>query len=211
MPTTSSDAFFDTNINNVTLHVPSGSISQYRTTSPWNGFKNIVSVVPVYKLTYIVDGKEYKSYEYEEGKSITPEPSPAKDGYCFSGWSEIPETMPAHDVTVTGSFLLKPICATPTITILANGKVKVESATEGATCITNITATNAEPLTNGEISLNIPLTVYTVTAYATKEGYEDSEVATSTFRWEKTEGDMNGDGMVNIIDVVKLVNMILGN
>ena len=27
-----------------------------------------------------------------------------KKGYTFSGWSEIPETMPAHDVTVTGSF-----------------------------------------------------------------------------------------------------------
>ena len=59
--------------------------------------------------------------------------------------------------------------------------------------------------------MNTPLIVYTVTSYATAEGYEDSEVATSTFRWEKTEGDMNGDGMVNIIDVVKLVNMILGN
>ena len=102
-------------------------------------------------------------------------------------------------------------CEKPTITFLANGKVKVECATEGATCVTNITASNAEPLTDGEISLNTPLTVYTVTAYATAEGYEDSEVATATFRYEKTEGDMNGDGVVNISDVVKLVNMILGN
>lgn len=101
-------------------------------------------------------------------------------------------------------------CSPPIITILANGKIKVESATEGATCITTITASNAEPLTDGEISLTTPLVVYTVTSYATAEGYEDSEVATSSFRWEKTEGDMNGDGQVNISDVVKLVNMILG-
>ncbi len=29
---------------------------------------------------------------------------PVKEGYTFSGWSEVPETMPAEDVTVTGSF-----------------------------------------------------------------------------------------------------------
>lgn len=101
-------------------------------------------------------------------------------------------------------------CEKPIITILANGKVKVECATEGATCVTNITASNAEPLSDGEISLNTPLIVYTVTSYATKEGYDDSEVATATFRYEKTEGDMNGDGMLNITDVIHLVNMILG-
>ena len=100
-------------------------------------------------------------------------------------------------------------CVKPVITLLANGKIKVESATEGATCVTNITSSNAEPLTDEEISLNTPLTVYTVTSYATKEGYNDSEVATATFRYEKTEGDMNGDGMLNITDVIHLVNMIL--
>ena len=29
---------------------------------------------------------------------------PSKDGYVFSGWSEIPETMPNHDVTVYATF-----------------------------------------------------------------------------------------------------------
>ena len=57
-----------------------------------------------YKLTYIVDGEEYKSYELEFGTAITPEADPTKEGYTFSGWSEIPATMPAHDVTVTGTF-----------------------------------------------------------------------------------------------------------
>lgn len=102
-----------------------------------------------------------------------------------------------------------PKCEKPNFTILSNGKIKVESATEGATCVTNITASNAEPLTDGEISLNTPLNVYTVTAYAIKEGFDDSEVATATFRYEKTEGDMNGDGQVNVSDVVQLVNTIL--
>ena len=100
-------------------------------------------------------------------------------------------------------------CEKPTITFLANGKIKVESATEGATCVTTITASNAEPLTDSEINLSTPLTVYTVTAYATANGYADSDVATATFRWEKTANDINGDGVVNISDVIQLVNIIL--
>ncbi len=44
-------------------------------------------------------------YSLQEGKTITPEPAPSKGGYTFSGWSEIPETMPDHDVTITGTFI----------------------------------------------------------------------------------------------------------
>ena len=57
-----------------------------------------------YKLTYMVDGVEYKSYEINYATAITPEAEPTKEGYTFSGWSEIPETMPANDVVVTGTF-----------------------------------------------------------------------------------------------------------
>ena len=57
-----------------------------------------------FKLIYKVDGEVYKSYNVEYGRTIIPEPAPTKEGYTFSGWSEIPATMPAHDVTVTGSF-----------------------------------------------------------------------------------------------------------
>ena len=59
-----------------------------------------------YKLTYQVDGVEYKYSEVAYGSTITPEAEPTKEGYTFSGWSEIPETMPAHDVTVTGTFIV---------------------------------------------------------------------------------------------------------
>ena len=59
-----------------------------------------------YKLIYMVDDREYKSYEIEYSSSITPETEPTKEGYTFSGWSEIPSTMPAKDVTITGNFTL---------------------------------------------------------------------------------------------------------
>lgn len=57
-----------------------------------------------YKITYLVDGEEYKTYDVKYGAIITPESEPRKEGFTFSGWSAIPETMPAQDITITGSF-----------------------------------------------------------------------------------------------------------
>lgn len=57
-----------------------------------------------YKLTYKVDGEVVSETDVEYGTGIIAMEEPVKEGYTFSGWSEIPETMPAHDVEVTGSF-----------------------------------------------------------------------------------------------------------
>ena len=105
VPKTDSFVFEDSSIKSATLHVPEASISSYGTNWPWKNFKTIVKIdMPKHTLTYVIDGEEYKKYELEEGATITPEPAPTKEGYSFSGWSEIPETMPAKDVTITGTF-----------------------------------------------------------------------------------------------------------
>lgn len=44
VPSSDNDAFFSSNYANATLHVPSASISSYKSTFPWNGFKNIVAL-----------------------------------------------------------------------------------------------------------------------------------------------------------------------
>jgi hypothetical protein len=105
VPETHKEAFYNSYPEYITLHVPASSVNAYKSQEPWKNFKNIVKIdMPEYTLTYMVDGDVYKTYQVEEGSSITPEPAPTKEGYTFSGWSEIPETMPAHDVTVTGTF-----------------------------------------------------------------------------------------------------------
>ena len=59
--------------------------------------------VTTFKLVYMLNDEVYKTYYKEEGETITPEPAPAVEAdYEFSGWSEIPATMPAHEVVVTG-------------------------------------------------------------------------------------------------------------
>ena len=57
-----------------------------------------------YKVIYKVDGEEYQTVEVEYGAKITLIAAPTKEGYTFSGWSEAPETMPATDVTIIGTF-----------------------------------------------------------------------------------------------------------
>ena len=64
------------------------------------------AIVNEYTLSYVVDGEVYKTTDLVAGATITPEQAPEKEGYTFSGWSEIPETMPAEDVTITGSFIV---------------------------------------------------------------------------------------------------------
>ena len=92
-------------------------------------------IVNKYKLTYQVDGVEYKSYDVEYGATITPEAYPTKDGYTFSGWSEIPKTMPAKDITVVGTFTKdEPVINTYTLTLTASGN--------GSATFNNTTAKN---------------------------------------------------------------------
>ena len=92
-------------------------------------------IVNKYKLTYQVDGVEYKSYDVEYGATITPETFPTKDGYTFSGWSEIPKTMPAKDVTVVGTFTKdEPVIMSYTLAITASGN--------GSATFNNTTAKN---------------------------------------------------------------------
>ena len=76
--------------------------------------------VNTYTLTYIVDGEVYATEDVTYGSTIILKDAPIKEGYIFSGWSEVPETMPAKDVTVTGSFEVDGINA-----IISNGLVDV--------------------------------------------------------------------------------------
>ena len=75
-------------------------------------------IISSYTLTYIVDGKEYKTYTLAYGSSVTPEAEPIKEGYTFSGWSWIPKKMPAEDVVVTGTFMVNSY----TLTYLVDGE-----------------------------------------------------------------------------------------
>ena len=81
--------------------------------------RDITIVGDGYRLSYTVDGVTYSDSIYSYGSVITPLAAPVKEGYTFSGWSEIPATMPAEDVAVSGSFSVNSY----EVTYIVDGKV----------------------------------------------------------------------------------------
>ncbi len=95
-------AFHQNAYKYATLYVKESSIDSYETAEPWSKF--YIEPIGDFTLTYMIDGEVYKKEKYEYDSAVTPLDMPEKEGHTFSGWSEIPETMPAYDVTVTGYY-----------------------------------------------------------------------------------------------------------
>ena len=85
-----------------------------------------------------------------------------------------------------------PKCEKPTISY-ENGQLKFASATEGAEFISEITDSDIKK--NYEATVSLTAT-YNISVYATKSGYDNSDVATATLCWidasPKTEGITDG-------------------
>ncbi|MBO7068142.1 MAG: leucine-rich repeat protein [Bacteroidaceae bacterium] len=99
---------YDTVYMLATLFVPRGRDNFYAQLDGWKKFSSIQTTETQFTISYIVDGEPYKVYEVQATDVVTPEPSPVKEGYIFSGWSDIPWYMPAEDVTVYGHFTIDP-------------------------------------------------------------------------------------------------------
>ena len=92
-------------------------------------------------------------------------------------------------------------CATPTIGY-ENGKLKFSCETEGVEFVYNITPPSAKAGIGTDIGLP---TTYKVTVYATKAGYDDSDVATKEINLGGGGAqDVNGDGIVDTQDVLEI-------
>ena len=107
-PTCGTQALDDINKWNCSLRVPSGYAADYQAADQWKDFFFIEDVVEVamYTLTFMVDGEVYHTSSLVHKAEVTIPDAPTKEGYTFSGWSEVPETMPAEDVTVSGFFTI---------------------------------------------------------------------------------------------------------
>ncbi len=60
----------------------------------------------IYKVVFLIDGEELTSFDLAYGSPITAPEVPAKEGYSFGGWTDLPESMPDHDLQVSGSYVL---------------------------------------------------------------------------------------------------------
>lgn len=59
----------------------------------------------LHTVTYIIDGEVYLVQSYEYGDQIVMYYFPTREGYDFA-WSDLPETMPDHDIVIYGVYTL---------------------------------------------------------------------------------------------------------
>ena len=109
-------------------------------------------------------------------------------------------------------------CATPTISY-DNGRLHFHCETDGVRFVSKVATSDAQQSDDAdELTLT---TTYTVSVYATREGYADSETATATITWgdaritadnitvEHTTGrnaDVNKDGSVDVADISAVIS-----
>ena len=99
------------------------------------------------------------------------------------------------------------ILETPTISIV-NGILKFDCGTDGADYVYSITYPGS--MTSAGNNVQLPQT-FTVSVYAVKDGYVNSDTVTKQITITNgLNGDLNGDGTVNVADHVELSNIILG-
>ena len=101
-----------------------------------------------------------------------------------------------------------PKCATPTISY-QNGLLIFKSETEGAEFVSDITDTDIKRHYDAKVSLTA---TYTITVYATKSGYDNSDVATATLCWIDNQPETEGitDGLAQIPARPVLIKTVRG-
>ena len=116
-------------------------------------------------------------------------------------------------------------CATPTIEY-NKGALYFRCETPGVEYAYNIKCLDAQHYQGWEYSVYLSQT-YKIRVQATLDGYQNSDVVVGTIKWGNGQpamegfngikldagngnADVNGDGVVNAADVVKIVNKIMG-
>ena len=194
------------------------SIIKKQTFYNCRSLKNIT--IPA-KVEYIYQ-EVFKGCDALESVTALPETPPFMYANTFSNYniplyvpeasaSQYQSTSPWSNfnpiMTLSGEEPQTPQCAKPTIAY-KNGKLLFECETEDVEFVSHFSTPAGADSNSSEVS--IP-TVYTVSVYAKKEGYLNSEVVTKDIDIRGLAGDTNGDGEITISDAVGIVDIILGN
>ena len=83
----------------------------------FSGWQNVPATMPDSTITisgtftanthyikYMVDSAAYKTDTVDYGTEIKTIEAPTKQGYTFSGWQNVPQTMPDSTITISGTF-----------------------------------------------------------------------------------------------------------
>lgn len=156
-----------------------------------------------YKLIYKVDGEVYKTDTLVFETSVTALEEPVKEGYSFSGWSQIPATMPAHDVEVTGKFEPLPTFVV-TFRNYNNTVLQVDTLYYGLMPSYRGGTPTREPS---------PQYTYTFSGWSPEiKAVTDDVTYTAVYDSKDIlNGDADVDGIIGINDVIMTIDASLGN
>jgi hypothetical protein len=151
----------------------------------------------VYCLAEAVPNTETDAFQYSPIENATLHvPSESLEAYgAVEPWKSF------------GSIVALPQkCATPTVAFV-NGKLTFSCETEDVEFTYEITNADVKKGSGNEITIGGK---YTVSVYATKEGWENSDVATKDIELSVSAvGDVNGDGVIDVSDYIGVANIIL--
>ncbi len=125
-----------------TITVPDAPTKEGHTFNGWSGLPETMPAKDItvsatftvnkYQVTFKIDGVVIATYTQDYGSAIVAPEAPEREGYTFSGWGNVAETVPASDVTYEGSYSVNSY----TITYLVDGEVvHSESVTYGTTIV----------------------------------------------------------------------------
>ena len=114
-PTIGSDNFTKEQYLDLDIYVPKDFLATYQSADTWKEFWDIQEYSIYNKVTYFIDSEEYASYTVKFGTAVPVPEVAAKNGYTFSWMDEIPETMPAKDITIEGTFSINIYTVTYTV------------------------------------------------------------------------------------------------
>ena len=100
-----------------------------------------------------------------------------------------------------------PKCEKPTISY-ENGRLTFDCETDDVEFVYDVVPAPGVSGKGNGVEIK---PVFTVSVYATKDGYEDSEVTTKEISVEGgsgMKGDVNGDGEVGIGDIISITNIM---
>ena len=130
-----------------------------------------VYVPATFKAYFKIDNTDFTTVEVKYGEQIPAQTAPEREGYTFSGWSEIPATMPASDVTITGTYVPNKY----TVKFVLGNEVLYEQVQDYGTAITIPNVTEPEGwLFSGwdpEVDATVPAHDVTYTATLTENNF----------------------------------------
>ena len=173
--------FIDNNAFSGCSSLTSVSIPNSVTSMGYRVFKNCSSLIDVYCYAVNVPSTNSSAFEnlYTKYMTLYVPKSAINDYKTTNPWSKFGTFVSIEDSGNENPYPETPKCETPSI-CFENKELLFTCSTEGVEYVSKITDVDIKDFYSNRISLSA---TYNISVYATKSGYENSDVATALLVW----------------------------